>query len=110
MTPTEAEGCLRNLSHLVKPGGYLFVSGVDLDIRARVAVELGWTPVLELIEDLHNGDSSVRNDWPWKYWGLEPFDRKRHDWCVRYASVFQIGVAGLTARTYSDTSNELAKC
>lgn len=91
MAPTDAERCLRNLARLLKPGGYLFVSGVDLDIRTKVALDLGWTPVRDLIEEMHDGDPSVRRDWPWKYWGLEPFNRKRHDWRVRYASVFQLG-------------------
>ena len=44
MAPTDAERCLRNLARLLKPGGYLFVSGVDLDIRTKVALDLGWTP------------------------------------------------------------------
>lgn len=91
MDPPDAERCLRNIAHLVAPGGYLVVSGIDLDVRTKVALELGWTPVPELIEEIHDGDPSVRRDWPWKYWGLEPFDRKRPDWAVRYASVFQLG-------------------
>jgi SAM-dependent methyltransferase len=91
MAPPDAERCLRNLAHLVSPGGYLFVSGIDLDVRTKVAVDLGWTPVLGLLEEIHNGDPSVRRDWPWKYWGLEPFDSKRRDWKTRYAAVFQLG-------------------
>jgi hypothetical protein len=51
---------------------------------------LGWAPVRELLQEIHDGDPSVRRDWPWRYWGLEPFDRKRRDWNVRYASVFQL--------------------
>jgi SAM-dependent methyltransferase len=89
MAPVAAEQCLRNIAGLVAPGGYLFVSGVDLDLRTRVARDLGWMPVPDLIEDIHNGDPSLTRDWPWKYWGLEPFTRKRHDWRFRYASVFQ---------------------
>jgi SAM-dependent methyltransferase len=91
MAPSEAERCLRNLARLLKPGGYLFVSGVDLDIRTKVALDSGWTPVRDLIEEMHNGDPSLRRDWPWRYWGLEPFNKKRNDWSVRYASVFQVG-------------------
>jgi chemotaxis methyl-accepting protein methylase len=93
MDPGDAERCLRNLTRLVKPGGYLFVSGVDLDIRTKVALELGWIPVPDSIAEIHDGDPSVRHDWPWQYWGLEPFNRKRHDWRFRYASVFQLGIA-----------------
>jgi chemotaxis methyl-accepting protein methylase len=91
MTPPDAERCLRNIANLVNPGGYLFVSGVDLDIRTKVALDLGWTPVRDLLEEIHNGDPSVRRDWPWKYWGLEPFSHRKRDWNVRYASVFQFG-------------------
>jgi SAM-dependent methyltransferase len=91
MAPPDAERCLRNIGYLVAPGGYLVVSGIDLEVRTKVALELGWAPILELIEEIHDGDPSVRRDWPWKYWGLEPFDRKRPDWTVRYASFFQLG-------------------
>lgn len=91
MAPADAERCLRNLVRLVEPGGYLFVSGVDLDVRTKVAHDLGWVPVPDLIEEIHDGDPSVRRDWPWKWWGLEPFTKSRRDWSVRYASVFKIG-------------------
>jgi len=93
MQPAEAETCLRRLARLVKPGGYLFVSGVDLDVRTKVAREAGWRPVTELIGEIHEGDQSLRKDWPLQYWGLEPFDRRRGDWDLRYASVFQVGGA-----------------
>ena len=45
MAPADAEKCLGNIARLVSPGGYLFVSGVDLDVRTKVARELGWEPV-----------------------------------------------------------------
>ncbi len=90
MNPAQAEACLRNLARLVRPGGYLFVSGVDLEVRSKVAEELGWRPVTEKIREIHDGDISLRRDWPLRYWGLEPFDQTRSDWETRYASVFQI--------------------
>jgi SAM-dependent methyltransferase len=90
MPPEDAEACLRNVVRLVKPGGYLFVSGVDLNVRCNVARELGWRPVTDLIREIHDGDPSLRRDWPFAYWGLEPFNRARIDWKMRYASVFQI--------------------
>ncbi len=91
MEPEHAERCLRNLARLVDPGGYLFVSGIDLDVRTKVARDLGWTPVRDLMEDIHDGDRTLRRSWPCRYWGLEPLDRGRPDWQVRYASVFQLG-------------------
>ena len=90
MAPNEAERCLRNLARLVKRGGYLFVSGVDLAVRSKVARELGWRPVTELIREIHEGDQPLRLVWPLNYWGLEPFDQERADWKLRYASVFQV--------------------
>jgi chemotaxis methyl-accepting protein methylase len=90
MHPEEAEDCLRNLARLVKRGGYLFVSGVDLGVRSKVSRELGWRPVTELISEIHEGDPSLRRGWPLEYWGLEPLDQTRIDWKTRYASVFQI--------------------
>ena len=84
-----AQLCLRNLAKLVGPGGHLFVTGVDLDVRSRVALELGWEPVPELRAEIHDGDPLVRNDWPWRWWGLEPLDRRRTDWETRYTAVFQ---------------------
>ncbi|MBV8276799.1 MAG: hypothetical protein JO170_16290 [Verrucomicrobia bacterium] len=90
MAPVDADKCLRKIARLVGPGGYLFVSGVDVDVRTKVALDLGWRPVPELIADIHNGDSSVRADWPWHWWGLEPLDQRRSDWRIRYAVAFQV--------------------
>jgi SAM-dependent methyltransferase len=91
MPRADAERCLGNIARLVSPGGYLFVSGVDLDVRTKVALDLGWEPVRELMAEIHDGDRSVRADWPWQWWGLEPLDRNRQDWQTHYASVFRIG-------------------
>ena len=95
MNPAVADRCLRNIARLVKPGGHLFISGVDLDVRTRVARGLGWKPVTDMIRDIHEGDPSLRRGWPLEYWGLEPFCDTRPDWTIRYASVFQIGDAPL---------------
>jgi SAM-dependent methyltransferase len=104
MVPAAAERCLRNVARLVKPGGYLFVSGIDLDVRTKVALNMGWKPVPEMMKEIHEGDSSLRHGWPLEYWGLEPFSEDRPDWKLRYASVFQIGETsrsrGLWSRNY----------
>jgi chemotaxis methyl-accepting protein methylase len=95
MDPATADRCLRNIAQLVKPGGHLFVSGIDLDVRTKVARRMGWKPVTDLIREIHEGDPSLRRGWPLEYWGLEPFCDDRSDWRIRYASVFQIGEAPL---------------
>jgi chemotaxis methyl-accepting protein methylase len=91
MDSPSADRCLRNFVQLASPGGYLVVSGVDLDVRTKVALDLVWEPVPELIAEIHDGDPLVRADWPWHWWGLEPLDRTRPDWQVRYAAAFQVG-------------------
>ena len=91
MAGADAERCLGNIARLVRPEGYLFVSGVDLDVRTKTALDLGWEPIRELMVEIHDGDRSVRADWPWEWWGLEPLNRKRQDWQTRYAAAFRIG-------------------
>ena len=90
MEPAEAENCLRNIGRLVTPGGNLFVSGVDLDVRAAVARELGWEPLQELFEEIHYGDPYLGKYWPSQYAGLEPLDKRRRDWRIRYAAAFRL--------------------
>lgn len=90
MARGDAAKCLRNVGQLIAPGGYLFVSGVDLNVRTKVARDLGWEPLAELIAEIHEGDPSVRADWPWQWWGLEPLNRRRRDWRTRYAATFRI--------------------
>lgn len=89
LRPREADECLRSIVQLAE-GAYLFVSGVDLDVRARVIEDLGLTPVTESIEEIHAGDPSLLKDWPFRYWGLEPFDASIPDWIKRYCSVFYV--------------------
>jgi chemotaxis protein methyltransferase CheR len=89
MEPKSAEGCLRNIARLVEPGGYLFVTGVDLDVRTKVARDLGWEPVADLLQEIHDADPSLRSHWPWEWAGLEPLDRRRWDWRMRYAVAFR---------------------
>jgi SAM-dependent methyltransferase len=98
MVRADAEQCLRNIARLVSFGGHLFVSGIDLDVRTKVALELGLQPVPDLIAEIHNGDPSVRADWPWRWWGLEPLNRRKHDWRTRYAAVFRVHARGLRPR------------
>ena len=90
MQPAAAERVLRNLGRIVKPGGHLFVSGVDLDVRTRVAMDLKWKAVTELMEEIHDGDLSIRDGWPFDYWAKEPIDARRPDAKIRYASAFEV--------------------
>jgi mannose-6-phosphate isomerase-like protein (cupin superfamily)/SAM-dependent methyltransferase len=89
MDDRKAEGCLRNIVRSVGPNGYLFVSGVNLDVRTRVARDLGLNPLQELLDEVHEGDPGTRSRWPFHYAGLEPLNKSKQDWRIRYATAFQ---------------------
>jgi chemotaxis methyl-accepting protein methylase len=107
MEDSEADRCLRNIARLVGPQGYLFVSGIAVDVRARVARELGWKPVTDLFDEIHDGDISLRGQWPYHYSGLEPLNKKRDDWRIRYAAAFQLG--SVTPLPYSRDERALSR-
>jgi len=90
MNASAAGSCLRNIAQLVTHDGYLFVSGIDLDIRTKVAEDLGWRPIEELLEEIHYGDPRMVASWPFNYSSLEPLNKKRIDWKLRYAAAFQL--------------------
>lgn len=104
MEQSEAERCLRNIARLVGPQGYLFVSGIDLDVRERVAQQLGWEPLTELLEEIHDGDSCLRGQWPFLYGGLEPLNKRRPDWKIRYAAAFRLASATGVRGPHSETA------
>jgi SAM-dependent methyltransferase len=91
MAAPSAEKCLRNIARMVKPDGYLFVSGVDLDVRTKVARDLGWKPVSDLLREIYEGDVSLMDGWPLEWWGQEPFMTVRPDYTTRHACGFQLG-------------------
>jgi hypothetical protein len=90
MEPAAAERILRNVSRVVKPGVYLFASGVDLDVRMHVAIDMEWKALTELMEEIHDGDPSIRDGWPFDYWAKERLDARQRDAMIRYASAFKI--------------------
>jgi SAM-dependent methyltransferase len=96
MDAAAADRCLRNIARLVKPRGYLFVSGIDLDVRTKIARELGWNAIQESLEEMHEEDPN-RCYWPWHYSALEPLNKKRKDWRLRYAAAFQVARSGESA-------------
>jgi hypothetical protein len=56
----------------------------------KVAKELGWSPVQELLEEIHEGDPQMGSGWPFNYSSLESLNKRRRDWRLRYAAAFQL--------------------
>lgn len=98
-----AETCLLNIARLVTPGGYVFVWGVDLDIKTRIMKALKMEPVMQNLEDIHMADKRAREVWPLKWWGLEPLDKNRPDWKVRYCTVFRKPASASGASNYASS-------
>jgi chemotaxis protein methyltransferase CheR len=90
MEPPVATECLHNMARLLDQGGYLFVSGVDLYIKTKVVQQQGWIPIEEDLEEVHNGDTRMTRDWPFNYSSLEPLNKRRRNWRIRYAQVFYV--------------------
>jgi chemotaxis methyl-accepting protein methylase/mannose-6-phosphate isomerase-like protein (cupin superfamily) len=106
MEDSEAERCLQNVARLLRPRGYLFVSGINLDVREKVASELGWEPVAELLEEIHEGDPCMTGLWPCQYAGLEPLNKRRPDWRIRYATAFHLNSSKDVGSPRQDSSEE----
>lgn len=106
MRPFQAQECLLGILRLVRPGGYLVVSGIDLNVREEAALQQRWRPVTDLLEEVHDGDPALRKDWPFSYWGLEPFNKKVRNGEYRYASIFQIGEPAAGATSGSKPATE----
>lgn len=92
LTRPQAVTGIRHLARLLKPRGVLFIDGMDLDLRERESAALGLTPLDFAIEAIHHEARFRRGRaWPWRYWGLEPFDSGQPDWRRRYATIFLAG-------------------
>lgn len=84
-----AEACLYNIEQLLVPGGILVVWGVDLSLKTRGMMALGMEPLPFNLENIYAADRTALEAWPLKWWGLEPMDKTRPDWLVRYCTVFR---------------------
>jgi chemotaxis methyl-accepting protein methylase len=86
---SQAEQALRNIAGLIDRGGYLFLAGVNPDVKVPVITSLGLTPMGERVEELYNGDANALTRWPMASRAPEPFDRTRRDWLLRYGTIFR---------------------
>jgi chemotaxis methyl-accepting protein methylase len=89
MSPEQSTICLRNIARLTAHDGYLFIWGVDRDVRMRVVRDLGLVPVVARLVDIYTADESALKAWPLLYWGVEPMRGGARDWPLRYTTVFK---------------------
>lgn len=84
-----AVNCLLNIIQLVRPGGYLVVDGIDLNLKARILPQLNVTPITDQLKEIYYEDIT-KEGWPWVRWAHEPMDLRRADWKYRYCSIFRV--------------------
>lgn len=76
LSDSAADRALRNAIMMVKPNGYLVVTGVNLELKMRLARTFKLTPVHDLLTEIWTSDTIAFNEWPWEYYSLEPLDKK----------------------------------
>ncbi|MBS0431063.1 MAG: hypothetical protein JSS21_01445, partial [Proteobacteria bacterium] len=78
-----------NAVALLKPRAALFVSGMDIDMRARLSHRHRLSPMTFALERIHEESRLVLGPrYPYFATGLEPYSRHRRDHERRYATIF----------------------
>ena len=91
MIHMDAEQEARSFANLVRatrPGGALFLGGMDLDRRPGLVERHQLRPLDWNVAAIHDDDEMRRSAWPWTYWSLEPINHGLPDFLARYATIF----------------------
>jgi chemotaxis protein methyltransferase CheR len=84
-----AKNAFKNLVAMLRPGGVLFVNGMDMDMRVRLTKQYGLEPVAERIAEIHEDARVDRGaHWADSYWGREPLKMSR-DWVRKYCTIYR---------------------
>jgi chemotaxis protein methyltransferase CheR len=84
-----AKNAFKNLVRMLRPGGALFVNGMDMDMRVRLTKQYGLEPVAERIAEIHEDARVDRGaNWADSYWGREPLKMSR-DWVRKYCTIYR---------------------
>lgn len=85
----KAEGAFKSLAKRLAKPGYLFVNGMDTDMRVKLSKQLELDPVTDLLEEIHEEARVDRGeDWAYFYWGREPFNPKIKDADRYFGTIF----------------------
>ncbi len=83
-----AKRAFENLVAMLRPGGALFINGMDTDMRVRLTKRYELEPVEERLAEIHEDARVDRGaDWAHNYWGREPM-KKTGDWVRKYGTIF----------------------
>ncbi|MBF6024864.1 CheR family methyltransferase [Lysobacter niastensis] len=105
MDDAQAAACLTGIVGLVKPGGYLVVDGVDLNVKCKVIRRLNLKPITHDLDAIYSAGPH-KGGWPWIRWGLEPINRSRRDWQIRYSTIFKVVPPGAGKQAIHSVDNK----
>ena len=88
MNEATAETALGSLVAAARPGGALFLGGMDLETKTSLLTSHKLVPVDWNIAGIHEADDARRAAWPWEYWSLEPISPRHRDYLTRYSTIF----------------------
>ena len=77
------------LHDMLRPGGAMFINGMDTDMRVSLTKKLKMEPLDFLVEEIHQDASIDRGGgWAGAYWGRRPFSRNSRDWLRKYGTIY----------------------
>jgi len=88
MNKASAETALAALTAAARPGGALFLGGMDLETKTSLLAPHKLLPLDWNIARIHEAEDMRRSAWPWEYWSLEPISPRRRDYLTRYSTIF----------------------
>lgn len=88
MNDASAKSALASLVAAVRPGGALFLGGMDLETKTSLLAPHQLVPLDWNIVEIHEDDNMRRLAWPWNYWSLEPIHPRDRNYLTRYSTIF----------------------
>lgn len=90
LPPALAEKAFENALRTLKPGGFLFLEGSDLDLRVELTARAGLEPLDYKVREIYeHARRHVPENWWDYYYGSEPYSPFSSHRLRRYGSIFR---------------------
>lgn len=99
MSAPLARRAFDNITRLLKPGSFVFLDGMDLDLRVQLTRQWGLEPLDYKVRATYGHSRAHAPKRWWKYYyGSEPYFPLARDKLARYGTIFLVPTAGSSAR------------
>lgn len=96
MPPPMARQAFAAIAQLLKPGGVLFIEGMELDMRSSLTQAAGLEPLGYKVKEIYNySRRHIPTRWWRYYFGNEPYFEFAKDKLARYSTIFTAPLTGL---------------